>query len=91
MAATNHTSLRDGRPVRVMTWPDAVALLESGEAVNLKCWKLKNAEILEYRGVRCVGSHWRGGTHRLKFPESHLIREVRDITIFEINGYEIIR
>lgn len=77
--------------MKMMEWRDAVALLESGQPVNIKCWKLSTGDILEYKGARVVGSHWRGGVHRIKLPESHLFREIRDITIFEINGHEIIR
>lgn len=83
--------LMNNRPVRCLPWRDAITLLESGQPVSLKVWKLSTGDILEYKGVVCVGSHWRGGTHRILLPASHLIREFRDITLFEINGYEIIR
>lgn len=74
-----------------MYWRDAIALLESGVPCDLKVWKLSTGDILTYRQVICVGSHWRGGTHQIKIPTSNLIREFRDITLFEINGYEIYR
>ena len=68
-----------------MTW------LETGQPCTLKLWKLSTGDILVYRNAVCIGSHWRRGIHRVRLPESHLIREFRDITLFEINGYEVIR
>jgi hypothetical protein len=68
---------------------DAIRLLETGEPCNLKVWKLSTGDILNYRGVRCIGSHWRGGTHRIRIPASSLIREFRDITLFEFNNMKI--
>lgn len=79
------------RPARCITWRDAIAWLETGEPCTLKLWKLSTGDILVYRDAVCIGSHWRGGTHRVRLPHSHLIREFRDIALFEINGYEIIR
>ncbi len=79
------------RPDRCIHWKDAFALLESGQPCDLRLWKLTTGEILVYRGVTCAGTHWRGGTHLVKFPHSHVWRRFRDITLFEINGYEIIR
>ncbi len=79
------------RPTRVIHWKDAVALLDSGQPCDLKVWKLSTGDILTYTGAVCIGRHWRGGTHRIRLPHSALIREFRDITMFEINGYEIIR
>jgi hypothetical protein len=70
---------------------DAIALLESGKRVNLRVWKLSTGDIIDYRDVVCIGSHWRGGTLRIMLPYSGLVREFRDITLFEINGMEIYR
>ncbi len=70
---------------------DAIALLESGKRVNLRVWKLSTGDIIDYRDVVCIGGHWRGGTHRIMLPYSGLVREFRDITLFEINGMEIYR
>lgn len=54
-----------------------------GQQVNLDCWELKTGDIINYRGWLVVGSHWRGGTHRLMNPRNRKqIRMVRDITIF---------
>lgn len=72
-------------------WKDAMALLESGKPCDLKVWKLSTGDILCYKGAVCVGAHFKGGTHRVRTASSNLIREFRDITLFEINGHEIIR
>lgn len=79
------------RPSKCLHWKDAIQLLESKQPVTLKVWKLSTGDILIYRNAVCIGSHWRGGTHRIRLSESNLIREFRDITLFEINGYEILR
>ncbi len=79
------------RPSKCIHWKDAISLLETQIPATLKLWKLSTGDILVYRNAVCIGSHWRGGTHRVRLPESNLIREFRDITLFEINGYEIIR
>ena len=79
------------RPTRSIHWRDAIAMLETGHPVDIKVWKLSTGDIIEYRRVRCVGSHWRGSTHRIRLPQSGEIREFRDITLFEINGYEVYR
>lgn len=79
------------RPTQCLHWRDAIALLESRRPVTLRVWKISTGDIVTYRDVTCCGSHWRGGTNRIKLPDSNLIREFRDITLFEINGYEVIR
>lgn len=68
---------------------DAIRLLESGQPCNIRVWKLSTGDIIEYKGVRCISSHWRGGTHKILLPNSRLIREFRDITMFEINSMTI--
>ncbi|MEG2599035.1 MAG: maintenance system killer protein [Muribaculaceae bacterium] len=70
---------------------DAIVLLESKQPCNLKVWKLRTGDILLYQQVICVGKHWRGGTHRIRLPQSGVLREFRDITLFEINGMEVYR
>lgn len=75
--------------IKVIHKNDAIRLLESGERCDLKLWKLSTGDILEYKNVRCVGHHWRGGTHLVLLPKSKLVREFRDITLFEINGMTI--
>lgn len=79
------------RPRKCIHWKDAIALLESRQPCDLKLWKLSTGDILTYRGAVCLSTHWRGGTHLVLLPASNLAREIRDITLFEINGYEIIR
>lgn len=71
-------------------YKEAMALLESGEPVDLKLWKLATGDILHYKQVRFISAYRRGGTHRVKFPNGE-IRGVRDITVFEINGKTIYR
>ena len=68
-----------------------MALLESGLPVDLKVWKLGTGDIIVYNGVNCTGCHRRAGTHRIFIPSSGQHREFRDITLFEINGHEVIR
>lgn len=74
---------------RVIHMKEAIRLLESGEPCDLKVWKLSTGDIIEYKGVQCIGSHWRGGRHRVKLPVSRQIREFRDITMFNFNGMEV--
>ena len=70
---------------------DAIMLLEAGYPCDLRVWKLSTGDILEYKGVTCIGGHWRKGTHRIRLPESGLVREFRDVTLFEINNMTIYR
>lgn len=79
------------RPTKMMHWLDALALLDTGEPCDLKVWKLSTGDIIEYPQAVCIGSSFRNGTHRVKCHGSGAPREFRDITLFEINGYEIIR
>ena len=73
----------------VLHLKDAILLLESGQPVNLRLWKLATGDILEYKGAVCIGGHWRKGTHRVRLPRSGVIREFRDVTLFEINNNSI--
>ena len=68
---------------------DALRLLEDGEPHMLRVWKLSTGDILTYKNARCIGGHKRRGTHRVRLPESTLIREFRDVTLHEIDGLEI--
>lgn len=79
------------RPKKVMHFKDAFALLESGQPCTLKVWKLSTGDILTYRDAVCIGQFRRGGTHKVRCSGSGYVREFRDITLFEINGYEIYR
>lgn len=75
----------------MILWRDAIALLESGKPCTLKVWKLSTGDIITYRNAVCIGQSFRKGVHRIRVEGSSLIREFRDITLFEINGHEIIR
>lgn len=77
------------KPKGVLHIKDAILLLESGQPVDLRLWKLATGDILEYKGAVCIGGHWRRGTHRVKLPRSGVIREFRDVTLFEINNNTI--
>ena len=77
------------KPKGVLHMKDALVLLESGQPVNLRLWKLATGDILEYKGAVCIGGHWRKGTHRVRLPRSGVIREFRDVTLFEINNNTI--
>lgn len=81
--STNH------KPKGVLHMKDALLLLESGQPVNLRVWKLATGDILAYKGAVCIGGHWRKGTHRIRLPRSGVIREFRDVTLFEINNNTI--
>lgn len=75
---------------KTIHFKDAIALLESKNPVDLRLWKLSTGDILHYKGVRCISSYRRGGTHKVRFPNGE-IREFRDITLFEINNKTIYR
>lgn len=68
---------------------DALKLLEDGKPHDLTLWKLATGDILFYKDVTCVGKYTRRGLHKVRFPQSLLIREFRDITLFEIDGLRI--
>lgn len=68
---------------------DALRLLEDGRPHRLRLWKLSTGDILTYEGAVCIGHHRRGGTHRVRLPRSALVREFRDITLFEIDDLKI--
>lgn len=75
--------------MKVIHRKDAIRLLESGQPCSLRVWKLSTGDIIDYKGVKCVGGHWRGGTHLIMLPNSGLLREFRDITLFSINSMEV--
>lgn len=79
------------RPSKCLHWRDAFLLLQSKTPCTIKVWKLSTGDILVYRDVVCTGANWRRGTHTVVLPGSNLHRTFRDITLFEINGYEVIR
>ena len=45
--------------------------------------------IIEYKEATCIGGFKRKGTHRIMIPLSGVIREFRDITLFEIDGLSV--
>ena len=59
-----------------------------GQRVQLKAWK-KDGNVVDYSGWKPVGSHWRGGIHRLRNPVNREIRAVIDVLIFEFNGHTV--
>lgn len=75
---------------KTIHWIDALRLLEISEKADIKVWKLSTGDIIEYRGVHCIGSDRKAGTHLIR-TGSGRPREFRDITLFEINGMEIFR
>lgn len=68
---------------------DALRLLKDGRPHTLRLWKLSTGDILTYTDAVCLHGHARGGFHRLRLPHSSLIRCMRDICLFEIDGLKI--
>lgn len=68
---------------------DAILLLEDKQPHNLKVWKLSTGDIIEYKEATCIGGFKHKGTHRIMVPLSGVIREFRDITLFEIDGIKV--
>lgn len=68
---------------------DALRLLEDGEPHHLRVWKLSTGDILTYHDARFAGQNKRRGTHRIRLPQSALIREFRNCTLFEIDHMSI--
>lgn len=68
---------------------DALRLLEDGGPHTIRCWKISTGDILTYRNAVCAGGHRRGGTHHIRLPQSGLLRELRDITLFEIDSLAV--
>ena len=68
---------------------DAFRLLEDGQPHQQRLWKISTGDILHYKEASFVGLNRRGGTHRIRIPLSGVIREFRDITLFEIDGLRV--
>ncbi len=68
---------------------DAIRLLEDGKPHRLRLWKLSTGDILTYDGARCIGGWNRQGIHRVRLPQSGLIREFRDVSLFSIDDLDI--
>lgn len=76
-------------PLPTIHLQDALRLLEDHEPHDLRLWKLSTGDILHYQGARCTSMHRRAGTHKVRLPNSGLIREFRDVCLFEIDGMSI--
>lgn len=68
---------------------DALRLLEDRQPHTIRVWKLSTGDILQYKDCVCHSADRRRGTHKIKIPKSSVIREFRDITLFEIDGLTI--
>ena len=68
---------------------DAFRRLEDRQPHQLRLWKISTGDILHYKEATFVGQNRRGGTHRIRIPLSGVIREFRDITLFEIDGLRV--
>ena len=67
---------------------EAKKIMDSGQKFQLRCWT-KSGTIMEIKEAVCISSWVRKGTRRIKLFPSYQIREVRDVTIFELNHEEV--
>lgn len=63
-------------------------ILEEGQPVDLKVIN-KKGEIISYKNIVSISSHFRGGTRNIKSLTSNEIRKIRDVCIIEINDEEV--
>lgn len=68
---------------------DALRLLEDRQPHTIKVWKLSTGDILTYKDCICHSADRRCGTHKIRVPLSGVLREFRDITMFEIDGLSV--
>ena len=68
---------------------DAMRLLEDSQPHTIKVWKLSKGDILTYKDCICHSADRRRGTHKIRVPLSGVLREFRDITLFEIDGLSV--
>lgn len=68
---------------------DALRLLEDRQLHTIKVWKLSTGDILTYKDCICHSADRRRGTHKIRVPLSGVLREFRDITMFEIDGLSV--
>lgn len=68
---------------------DALRLLEDRQLHTIKVWKLSTGDILTYKDCICHSADRRRGTHKIRVPLSGVLREFRDITLFEIDGLSV--
>lgn len=60
-------------------------ILNSGEPVDITCWKKEDGSILELKNVLPLRYDYRGGWRNVKLLASGQIRRVRDVCIFKVN------
>lgn len=58
------------------------------ERVNLTVLT-KKGELVKLEGWIVLSSWWTRGTHDLMNPANRIVRKVRDILIFDINGHPV--
>lgn len=75
--------------IKALHQRDALRLLEDGKPHKLRVWKLSTGDILTYHDAVYAGGWRRHGTHRVRIPRSGLLREFRDVTLFEIDDLTI--
>lgn len=63
-------------------------MLAAGDPVDIKLW-VKSGEIQHWRNCVALRYNFYRGTRQMKLLDSHEIRQVRDVCIFEINGMEV--
>ena len=68
---------------------DALRLLEDRQPHTIKVWKLSTGDILEYKNCICHSCDRRRGTHKIRVPQSGVLREFRDITMFVIDDLSV--
>ena len=68
---------------------DAMRLLEDRQPHTIKVWKLSTGDILTYKDCICHSADRRLGTHKIHVPLSGVLREFRDITLFEIDELSV--
>ena len=63
-------------------------MLKAGDPVDLKLWT-KSGEIQCWCNCIPLRYNFYQGTRQMKLLDSHQIRQVRDVCIFEINGIPV--
>jgi hypothetical protein len=63
-------------------------ILQSPEPVDLKLWTLSD-EIQCWHHCISIRYDFHKGTRRMKLLDSNEIRQLRDVSVFEINGMEV--
>ena len=68
---------------------DALRLLEDRQPHDIRVWKLSTGDILTYKGCVFHSADRRRGTHKIRVPLSGVLREFRDVTLFEIDKLSV--